>query len=161
MSSTVVYGAFEDGDMTEVGSIKNSYGGAMHVWRALALKYLGSFDVFANLSRLDRLWKLSDDPRLSETERIVHVSTFDRAFVRRENILRVADALEAFVPASDNLKLQASLLRTAYRDGARVVGWQQTTVSECLWEMATEDGEDSRPFNIDSDALPGPELVPA
>jgi hypothetical protein len=159
MSSTIVFAAFEDGDMIEVGAARNAFGGAMHVWRALGAKHLGNEAVaFTDPAKL---WALADDKRLAEQERIVHVSTFDRAYVRRENIMLVADAIDGFTPSSDNLKQQASHMRAAYHNGARVVGWQQTTVSGNLWSVDTDDGEDSRPLNIDSDAISGPEVKPA
>jgi hypothetical protein len=157
MSSTVVFGAFEDGDMLEVGAANNAWQGAMHVWRTLGAKYLGSDAAVAMFP--ERLWALHEDKRLSEAERLVHVATFDRAYVRRGNILRVADALEAFEPRTDNLMHQAALLRTSYYNGARVVGWRQTTVSENLWEIDDEDEGGSRPFDVDRDALTGPEVA--
>ena len=165
MSSTIIFGAFDDGDMIEVGAAKNALLGAMHVWRALGAKYLHN-EMAAFMGDGKALWDLRIDPRLSDTDRMVHVSTFDRAFVRRENILRVADALDGFVPASDNLKQQASHLRAAYVNGARVVGWQQTTVSENLWSLEFGDGDDEgeteeRPLNIDRDPITGPEVIPA
>jgi hypothetical protein len=160
MSSTVLFAAFDDGDMIQVGLCDNAYTGAMHVWSSLGEKHLGSARAVSTMPA--KLWGLATDHRLSEDERLTLVSTFDRAFVRRENILRVADALDNFSPASGNIKHQANYMRNAHRNGARVFAWQQTTVADDLnWSVETDGGEDSRPFNIDSDVLTGPEVKPA
>jgi len=156
MSGTVVYAAFENGDLTEIETVRNSYLGAMHIWRTLAEKYLGKFNVFGDL---EPLWRLSVDPRLTEAERLVHVSTFDYAFVRTENMLELADALDYFLPSTENLRRQAALIRKAHADGARVVAWVQTTVADLAWrgDGADEDDLDA-PFNIDRQPLTGPEV---
>lgn len=156
MSGTVVYAAFEDGDLIELESVSNAYLGAMHVWRTLADKYLGGLNLFGNL---DALWLLSVDPRLTEAERLVHVSTFDYAFVRTENMIELADALDRFAPPTENLRRQAALIRQAHADGARIVAWVQTTVADLAWrgDGTNEDDLDA-PFNIDHQPLTGPEV---
>lgn len=156
MSGTVVYAAFKSGDLVEIETIRNSYHGAMHIWRTLAEKYLGKFSVFGDL---EALWRLSADPRLTEAERIVHVSTFDYAFVRTENMLELADALDGFTPSTENLRCQAALIRKVHADGARVVAWVQTTVADLAWRGDGTDEDDlDAPFNIDRQSLTGPEV---
>lgn len=153
MSSTIVYAAFEDGDLLELGRASNAFQGAMHVWRTPADKYLigGASLMFADL---DALWRLSTDPRLTVAERLVHVSTFDCAYVRAEHMLELADALAEFMPSTDNLRTQAALIRDAHERGARVVAWQQTTVAVDLWCPP-----DRHPhFNVNRDPLAGPEV---
>ena len=164
MSTTTVYAAFDDGDMTPVASFRNAFRGAFHVWAELSERYLGH--VLRLGGNLQTLWDLDKDPRLTDDERLVHVSTFDRAFVRREHMRRIADALDAFVPSTENLTGQAAAIRKAWEDGARVVAWCHTSVAGDLdWstmgprDEADEDAE-AVPFNIDRDKFTGPEVVP-
>lgn len=170
MSSTKIFAAFSDGDMVTVASISNAFQGAFHVWDTLVSKYMGSKLAFMMMDTkvMQRLWDLAEDPRLSPNERLVHLSTFDRVYVRRENMRAVADAIEAFEPTTPNLKAQAEAIRKAWEDGARVLAWQQTTVScELDWTgmrpREVPDDEDSGrlPFNIDRDAFVGEEILPS
>ena len=161
MSYTTVYAAFSDGDMVELGECHNAWRGAMWIWTELAKRYVpGSGDgghlLFGN--GYADVWKLADGAAITDGEWYALVSTFDGVLVPSELMLRVADALDAFEPGTDNLKSQAEYIRDAHSKGARAIGWLQTSVCCSPWWMPDGDDND-RPYNIDTDAGSGlPEL---
>lgn len=151
MSSSVVFAAFTDGNMVIVGECGNSHRGAAWIWSCLGEHYLGDRHAVWRDDNGDSVWALAKDPRLSETDRLSLLTTFDRAIVTREHATAVANALESFCPSTENLTGQASIIRKAIADGAIAIGWQATTVAENLWCIATPDIDEVRPYNIHTD----------
>lgn len=165
MSYTTVYGFDEDGNARQLGEFKNSFRGAMLIWMELSKKYLNDeYAVMSNDGR--KVWELRDNPDLSDDEWYSLLSTFDNMVVGRNLINRVADALDAFDPATENLRGQAACLRVAYNEGYQAVAWCQTSVIESPWWIVgrciSPDGDciecedcmidrGGRPYNLNVD----------
>lgn len=110
MSYTQIYAVMDDsGDFTGKDKFQNSHGSAPLVWDILADSYnvraetsaMGHFQPMS-MDNWQELWKW-DETRPDESkvmlpfERLTLHATYDRAVVRRDDILAVADAFDAFV----------------------------------------------------------------
>lgn len=152
MSCTTVYAAFEDGDMVELGECQNSWRGSMWIWTKLGEKHLGAIPSIMDMAPV---WRLAAGDKLSETEWYALMSTFDGCLCPRELMLKVAEALEGFSPGTENLVKQAQLIRDAWEENARAIGWLQTSVCGSPWQIYSEDDEGYHPWNIDRDMANG------
>jgi len=152
MSYTELYGIpWDNGEMEALGTCKNSFRGVMWIWTKLQEKYLPYVSaVDLMMQGMEPLLNLTYGKTFNDTEFYCIMSTCDGALVPNELMDTVADALEAFEPSTENLQLQADIIRKAKKDGYRYVGWDQTSVNGDAWRI-TEDGHELRMFNIDLD----------
>jgi hypothetical protein len=163
MSYTTIH-LVQHGGLAKHEDFNNSWGSAMYVWTSLNSKYLAepgeSHTAFLfSESKFPLLWKLAIDARLAKTERIVHATTFDRAMVKRENLLDLADRFDEFVELHPpgkyvcSLPQQAESLRRIIGNSIDCVGvcWTQTSVASDVWQVPDESTEESRWYDIDRD----------
>jgi hypothetical protein len=169
MSYTTLYGINADGDVTTVEHFGNAWGAAPFIWGHLTWAYLPNV-VNPQTDKFvpgQRAWysdtRLLDDLRaakMSRRDRLVYATTMDRAVVRVDNIHELADMFEEFERTYNvagkhvcSLSRQAVKLRSMAVDGTwRGCCWQQTSVSDCVWEVR-DGGDDVRSYNIDIDTL--------
>jgi hypothetical protein len=158
MSRTTIYAAPKSGPMYEIAEYPNAWGSAAYVWSALCGAYLGDSSFWMmRSSEAEKLWALAKDPSVSECERLTLLSTFDRAMVRHDSFLKIAQAFREFhakYPPKGvcHLLSWAALLESLASDEqVFAIGWQQTSVSENLWQV--REGEDTwRPYDLARDA---------
>jgi hypothetical protein len=156
MSHTTVLGIpKEGGELVVLGRFSNSHRGVMWVWYELSKKYLGLRDderyrLIMDPTILQQLVDLAEDERLSDAEHYALDTSWDNVLVGPSLMLTVADALENFEPGTENLKGQAEVIRKAHADGCKAICWHQTSVSQCPWEIRSEDGEESRMFSLET-----------
>lgn len=181
MSCTTLYAVMpdNDGEFTEAGEYRNSYGSAVFIWHALLDTYkrgilngrplMGDPGVGWDPSAVDRfsaydlLWKYdSKGGELQPWERNALKSTYDNALLPRAGMLTMADSLERFAAAHHtgkrlhgvcSLREQAATLREIHAKGALAAAWNQTSCSEFWGDGTYEDDEDetSTPYSIDRD----------
>ena len=106
MSSTELYGFNANGFAEFIGETQNAFRGAFVVWETLEKKYLEplplknsagiSFTRAVSGEGLDDLWELLYTDKISRTEKIVLLSTFDRSIVRSSNIDELINAFNSF-----------------------------------------------------------------
>jgi hypothetical protein len=162
MSKTTMYAFPTSGPRKVFKEFFNAWGSAFRVWKALATKYLGNgFGWMLNGSEAQKLWDLSTDVRLSPTERIVLLSTFDYALVNVDKMASVSTAFRDFVrmyPTKNvcHLTSFADAL-DEIREGRHgleidviAVGWQQTSVNENPW-WVREGEEEGRSYDMSKD----------
>lgn len=94
MSYSTVYAIRPNESATEVAELRNGWGSAPVIWDALCQKYLAR-DSWRGDDKA--LWALARDARLPECERAVHAMTFDRAYVKAQNIPRAIAHIEEFL----------------------------------------------------------------
>jgi hypothetical protein len=100
----------------------------------------------------DAVWALQNDPRVTPTEKLALLATFDRVWIPRKKFSEVHAALgevswrtlEAANAARDALKADPK---------ARGICFQGTSTSEDMWFVPVDEGEEDRLLNIDSDPL--------
>lgn len=153
MSSCEVYAIGIDGDVHYYDAARNAWGGAMHIWHTLGEKRLGrELSVFQGY---DRVWKLFGTPALQPWENVALGFTFDRVWVRRENLPRLADALAEFWlqhhhPAPTIPALVEIIRRAAADEAVRGLCFNQTSVCSNPWRVRLGEDE-GRPYNFDRD----------
>lgn len=158
MSYTTLH-LVKHGGLEDFQEYKNSHGGAMFVWNALANKYLKESAFKFMFGDSAPLWAIAYDSKVSKTDRIVMATTFDRAMVRAENLLDLADRFDEFCktyPAGNmacSLSQQSADFRKIAED-KEVLGvcWTQTSVAGDVWQVNEEDGESMRSYDIDRDS---------
>lgn len=180
MSHTTLYAAYEAGDLVECAEYKNSYGSAWMVWAALIEKYEiwnvkddGSRDAWIDRPRYgsyadgmpEKLWAYEDlNGALRPFEYNALVSTYDHAVVTSEDLISLAESLEAFEMAHAipfrvcSLGAMARDIRNVHEEGARCVAWNQTSVGEFWGTLLAHEhaskavrSEDSCPvYNVDT-----------
>ena len=135
---------FKDGKADGGVEYRNAWGGSVRIWNALFLAHVPKkheYDSWLSNNGNDkRLWDLATRQDLPMFERAVHAFTFDHFYVRRENFVRLAADLRAFVakyPAGecvDHLPAWAKWLDE--NGGVEAVGLYGTSVSENIWHRA-------------------------
>lgn len=133
---------FEKGEIKDEIEFSNSWGGAARIWTSLFDAYLKDPNIpFHNwFFESEKLWALAKNKSLPLFERIVHASTFDRAYINRKNLARFAVDLREFVEKYpvpervDHLTDWAQIIEMADADA---IGFHATTVSGNPWD--TED----------------------
>lgn len=87
---------------------RNAWGGAARIWNSLFNKYIKDQNIpyhsWINEKEQRKLWDLAHNKKLQMFERIVHFSTFDRAYISRNHFKQFAADLRSF-----NLALTAKV----------------------------------------------------
>jgi hypothetical protein len=132
---------FKDGIPDKRQEFKNSWGGTAFIWDVLFDKYLkkNQYDTWlGNAGKADSpLWSIAANPKLSLVERAVHISTFDRAIVKQENLQRIANDFRAFRKLFPNdgrichLNEWAGFIELNLN--VEAIGFYGTSVAENLW----------------------------
>lgn len=159
MSRAETYKIEKNGDVTFAFSARNSFGGAYAIWETLRRKH--NVPEGGAMNRFDEVWKLPQTKKLDETDLIVLTCTFDRVWVRHENIPRLIAALEAFWPQmqkylsatiADTVPLIVEGLRDFVLPMKEIRGicFNHTSVNVSPWTVYDGD-EEGRPFNFDKD----------
>lgn len=139
---------------------RNSRGSASYVWTQLAKLYFG-WDHWISRSELelDRLWSIARDPDIPLRDRVAMAFTFDAALCAKDDLLPLADILDAFVaeyPPGDSacsLRDQATALRELAADKrVRAVGWNQTSVNgDVRWQPWDDKRDRPKRYNLDKE----------
>jgi hypothetical protein len=93
MSAIEIYGVAKDGDVIWFDEVRNATACALHIWDELGKKYVRP-DYMA-LTHTE-VWKLFGEPSRPRWLRLVLGFTFDRVWVKRENIVPLVEALRQF-----------------------------------------------------------------
>lgn len=154
MSFTSLY-EFENGIPKYGTEFKNSWGGAAYIWTHLYDKYLKDPDKeyddwlidCTKSGRGNRLWDLAKDKNIPFFMRAVHVLTFDRAIVKRENFHKIAQHLREFVnhfgeAGICHLNKWAEVFENSE---AEAIGFWMTSTSNDLW---FDEGGEGSPYNL-------------
>lgn len=176
MSRTILYKTDVNGKAEVAAEFQNATRGALFVWEALGRHYLRPLPELWNpLSNPQPVWDLWKDPRITETDKIVLLSTFDRVMVKREHLPVVADAFRQFDKdhargfytrftdfekmfldivgrrdAESSLTEQSAVLDLlALQESCYAVFWNQTSVTDA-WVKSVSDDE-SRLYDITRD----------
>lgn len=136
--------------------VRNAMAGALWLWRTLDLAYTGQFSMLS-----PACWRLANAGAMSDRDCLVCAWTFDGAWVAREHLPALADALEQFFAehgadvAPTIPGVVAALREVAADEGARGACFHQTSVTSDPWWMpgAGDDEEDEgRAFVFGKDA---------
>jgi hypothetical protein len=135
---------FKNGKPAGGVEFQNAWGGAARIWNALFEKHLKN-PFIQNHSWLcsdkQALWDLAKRKTspLPECERAVHASTFDRAYVNRQNFPRFCADLRSFdvtYPVAqavvNHLSAWADTIEKLGTD-VEAIGFLGTSVGENLW----------------------------
>lgn len=151
----------ESGEIQPIADFKNAFRSAWHVWSEMAEAYChkdtSQMMLDKNLQPVWDLWKRLDVPL---DYRIVMAFTFDNVMVRRENLVRLAEAMEAFAKrfGPGTLLEQAQVLQElAVDDTAYAVCWNQTSVNADTWwvrdeTLSEDEDEQYRRYDISKDS---------
>jgi hypothetical protein len=145
MSRIEIYGIATDGTTRDYDEVRNAQACAPHIWAALAHK-LGSARPYGDA---DLVWRAVGSPALTDDEAVANLFTWDGTWVRRENLPRLADALDAFwrdhhttVGSPDlgevcpTIPGVVAVLRRAATDASlRGVCFNQTSVNSSPWSV--------------------------
>lgn len=143
---------FKDGKPDQQIEFRNAWGGAARIWDALFDKYLKdpAIPYHSWLCRNQQpLWDLAKRKSLPMFERAIHCSTFDLAYIRRENFPRFCNDLNAFeaaypTPVKVN-HLPSWEARIEDLD-CEAISFYGTSVAENLW--CKWDSEKDEPIEV-------------
>jgi hypothetical protein len=102
------------------------------------------------------VWRLANsDSSLTDDERTVLISTYDRVVIKRADVPKLIVAYRNFNGAQTSLSEQADVLAKMLDDpkcnDVIAVAFNQTSVNTALWEMGERDPancEEYLPYNI-------------
>lgn len=151
MSYTEIYKFNKKGNAEDLAEVKNAWRGAMAIWNIMDERYLPPFiPEWAKRSEqplqeryhrsadmgddgLKLVWKLSEDPKIPETDRIALMSTYDNVIVLKEDLPKLIKAFRKF-EGETSLKNQADIFEKVLNDKDLIaVGWNQTSVNCDTW----------------------------
>ena len=128
---------------------RNSHGGAARIWESLYNHHVRDWSnpeergwIVASDEKMKLFWDLWKTSKLSMTEKLVFLFTFDYAILYRRNFLSFAVELRDFIarhPVAsgrvDHLGAWADALYDLYDEKeAEAIGLWGTTVGDNLWE---------------------------
>jgi hypothetical protein len=160
MSYTEMFKVPESGEIESVADFENAFRSAWRVWSEMAEAYLGQdaghMILDKNMQPVWDLWKREDVPL---DHRIVMAFTFDNVMVRRENFVRLAEAMEEFAKRfgpGTLLEQALELRRLADDETAYAVCWNQTSVNVDTWyvrdeTLSEDEDEQYRMYDISKD----------
>lgn len=158
MSCVEVYIFKANGDAEHFGDARNAWGFGFHVWEKLAPRYGVKFGVmaFLNPDALKPLWDIATRKDASRRDRIMMSATFDRTWVRKANLPELIEALDSFIKeaSSQTLIELHTLLVEANKLDILGVGFNGNSISCSYWDpikIGSEDSDDFRPFNLNTD----------
>lgn len=148
MSCTEIYTFNQKGKPSLYAEIRNAHRGAMAIWAYMEEKYLppympdwarGTVLSFkpsrctADAHIFQEITDLHENPKVSETDKIVLKTTFDMLVVKKEDLPKVINAFIIF-GAKTSLPEQAEILEKIMQDSSIIaVGWNQTSVCCDTW----------------------------
>lgn len=167
MSWSEVYSFTKDGYANFYGEVQNANRGCMAVWQILEKKYLPSLPipsywgsigggnyysrtyVVDNRGLMKQIWNLAnEDSPLTEEERIVLITTFDKVLVKKEMLPSVIHAYENF-NGDTNLKEVAEILKKALNDSEIIAIGFSISLTDGWTNWGNEENEEGdRPYNI-------------
>lgn len=156
MSYTELYAFGKDGEIYFYDKVHNSHRGAQLFWMKMEEKYLPPFRPsyvpshieddeietylrfkptrMGDTEAMSEVWNLVLSSKITDDERIMMTSTFDRVAVKKENFVEVANAF-LNDDKDTTLKEQAEIiLRMSEDENIIALAWNQTSVNLCLWE---------------------------
>jgi hypothetical protein len=138
MSNTVLAIAYTGEFQTEV-TFRNGWGSGPFIWDKLC----DQFEIPGMmLERWENLFAYhkNREAMFDYFEHNTLVTTYDKAVVRRDDMLTVAEGFELFVkkyqrgaPRVCTLPVQATAIRTAHAEDAEFLTWNQTTSGDSWW----------------------------
>ena len=172
MSYTEIYKFNENKDIELIGETPNSFRGAMAIWTLLEERYLPSLPPLAwswgtdkeekyhsrtlpsfdGEDKMQEIWNLFEDERLSEQERLVLGTTFDYVVIRSIHIPKVIESFRSFEDEGrTTLKEQADIIEKAFNEGdITAICWNQTSVNSDAWEGDyDEESDECTVYNLD------------
>jgi hypothetical protein len=160
MSYTTLH-LVKEGGIENYREFANSWGGAMFIWDSLCKRYFPGQVPYTLIfgGGTENLWGLAQRKDVALNDRVVLMTTFDRAMVRKENLLDLANRFEQFVKDHPNPSVVCSLpdqavamRKIAAEQDCVGVCWTQTSVSGDVWYVGDELGESGlRPYDIAKD----------
>ncbi|HHP4838299.1 TPA: hypothetical protein ACSBZ9_002357 [Acinetobacter baumannii] len=153
MSETTVLAIYPNEKVEELFELKNAWGSAPVIWTAMAQKYLNaSFTYHIHGNELWDLWK---DKAIPLAHRAVHVMTFDRAYIVKQDFQRAVQDIRTFLndfPQPSNHVNHwfaiADYLET--NPDIPAVGFHMTSVSDSPFQGEwNEEKEEHEPPNWD------------
>lgn len=158
MTYTEIYAFDKSGKGEFYGLVPNARLGALAVWKELERKYLPPYSednrktrcnvLVDDPSGIQEVWSLVESDKLSRTEKIVLLSTFDGVIVKMENRDELIEAFNNF-NGNTSLKKQADVIKGII--GKYVAfGWNQVSINSQTWASYQEDPNtgESIPYNF-------------
>ena len=133
MSYTEIFSFNKDGIAEHEAEVKNAFRGAMAVWKHLFEKHLkgNGYEVMPYMD-MQPIWDLQNNERLSDSDLICLLSTFDNVVVKKENLNLLIQAFEEF-KGNSSLREQAKIIKGLLEKDCTAVGWNQTSVNWDTW----------------------------
>jgi hypothetical protein len=153
MSYTTIYKVTPGVSAEDFQELLNAWGSSPLVWDALFKRYVPPKHEYDSwMFDSDRLWKLWDREDIPPHIRAVLGMTFDRSYIERQHFRRAAADIRKFleeVPARESRVNHwpaiADLMEQHADDEAfPALGFNQTSVSESLWEGEWDDATEER-----------------
>jgi hypothetical protein len=164
MSTTGIYGFDKEGNAYLQDETRNSWRGGMAIWNLIEERYLPAYRPsyvpssipddkietwchykpirmadMGNENAAHEIWDLADNPKLTDSERIVLFTTFDKCLVKKEDIPMIINAFKEF-GGETSLPEQAEILAKMYADDSCIaVGWSQISVCSENWSNYNYD----------------------
>ena len=142
MSETTLYGLDDKNSLEALGEYRNSHLGAPTIWNVLA-RHLGQ-DSYMSCAASGELWAVWKRPEIPVFEKIVMLSTYDNAYVSKENIPKLLSAFKEFIKTfpDANTHIPSYIEDIEKADNLNGVCWWISSIGEDPWfEWNDEDEE--------------------
>jgi len=140
MSYTEICGFDKKGNAYLQASVRNSWRGAMAIWNILGKRYLSAY-YQTDANTIKEVWDLFNSDNISDIDRIVLGTTYDKVIVKKEKFSELIKAFKNF-EGETSLKEQAEILKIMADDeNCIAVAWNQTSVNDNTWANFDYDDE--------------------
>jgi len=151
MSYTVLYGLDSKKELEELGEYTNSHLAAPTIWNVLA-RHIGRDRLSYGMdeSEMKAFWAVWKLPVVPVFEKIVMLSTYDNAYVSKENIPKLLDAYKEFIKTFPdvNTHIPSYIADIEKADNLNGLCWWTSSIGEDPWfEWDDEDEEVQYDFN--------------
>lgn len=148
MSYSTVYIINNDGDVVPYTQVLNGTL-ALSIWGYISKQY-GLHHMFGENPEI---WKWFCKGKIKAHYDIVMGFTFDHVIVYKEDLPKLINAFNEFMQEcpTENMKTQIQVLTELQKEDIIGIAWQQTSVSDTLWEINPMDEVDDDDYDEELD----------
>lgn len=146
MSQTELYIVKKNGDLEFFKGFGNSHRGASLLWSNLWKKYYPELrkPLFNDDKNIEKLWRLDRNPDVPRELKILHISTFDRMMIKKENLEQFIEAMEnvyqnEYLEDMGHFETYPEILKDINAmENVIAIAWNQTSINSGYWDMYEE-----------------------
>jgi len=154
MSETTLYKVTKDYEIEPIGGFRNSNLSGPVIWDNQA-RHIGEdhFAFYLSEDKKKRFWASWQLKEVPMFEKIVLLSTYDKCYVKAENLSKLTDAFKEYIKAFPKLNTHLQGYIDAIESNWVSFGvcWHLTSITDCPWHDLDEEEDEYVPHDFSKD----------